>query len=290
MAIRSMFFGSVNGDRKYTSDDFAFLISHFFTTGVLDGADNLRVYVNGNDRVVRVLPGGGCILGRFFFEDGIPEVVFNPSAADPVNNRFDRVIVKWDNQSDQRRVSILYREGIASVTPAPPDLIRDADEYEVSLCKVLVRAGSTTIVAGDLTDERDSASYCGRVKCTAPQLSENYKNINASGSIAASGDISAANITASGTIQGAAFVGAAASVHASQHASGGADPVTPAAIGAAASSHNHDASAINSGTLPISRGGTGATTYLAARAALHITYGTADPSGGTDGDIYFKLI
>ncbi len=203
MAIRSMFFGSVNGDRKYTSDDFAFLISHFFTTGVLDGADNLRVYVNGNDRVVRVLPGGGCILGRFFFEDGVPEVLFTPSPADPVNNRFDRVIVKWDNQSDQRRISILYREGIASVTPAPPDLTRDADEYEVSLCKVLVRAGSTTIVAGDLTDERDSASYCGRVKCTAPQLSENFKNINASGSITASGDI-----TAAGTIQGSVVIGA----------------------------------------------------------------------------------
>lgn len=63
----------------------------------------------------------------------------------------------------------------------------------------------------------------------------------------------------------------APSTHASQHASGGADPITPAAIGAAtsdhthtpasigaaASSHNHSASNITSGTLGVARGGTG---------------------------------
>ena len=39
-------------------------------------------------------------------------------------------------------------------------------------------------------------------------------------------------------------------------------------IGAAATSHNHSASNITSGTIPIARGGTGATTASAARSAL----------------------
>ena len=39
-------------------------------------------------------------------------------------------------------------------------------------------------------------------------------------------------------------------------------------IGAAAASHNHSASNITSGTLPVARGGTGATTASAARSAL----------------------
>lgn len=46
---------------------------------------------------------------------------------------------------------------------------------------------------------------------------------------------------------------------------------TPSEIGAAASSHNHSASNITSGTLSISRGGTGATSASAARTALGIT-------------------
>ena len=68
--------------------------------------------------------------------------------------------------------------------------------------------------------------------------------------------------------------------------------VTPANIGAAASSHNHSASNITSGTLPITRGGTGATTAEAARANLGITdeivYGTTAPTSSTTGSIYIQ--
>ena len=45
--------------------------------------------------------------------------------------------------------------------------------------------------------------------------------------------------------------------HASQHASGGSDAITPSAIGAAAASHNHDASAVTSGTFATARLGSG---------------------------------
>jgi hypothetical protein len=70
--------------------------------------------------------------------------------------------------------------------------------------------------------------------------------------------------------------------------------------GKAASSHNHSASDITSGTLPIARGGTGATSAAAAREALgaeavlssdrkrKITISTSNPSGGTDGDVWIK--
>ena len=44
--------------------------------------------------------------------------------------------------------------------------------------------------------------------------------------------------------------------------------ITPAAIGAAASGHKHDASDITSGTLPVSRGGTGATTFTSGYALI----------------------
>lgn len=44
--------------------------------------------------------------------------------------------------------------------------------------------------------------------------------------------------------------------------------ITPTAIGAAASGHKHDASDITSGTLPVSRGGTGATTFTSGYALI----------------------
>ncbi|MBO3280968.1 hypothetical protein [Intestinimonas butyriciproducens] len=63
------------------------------------------------------------------------------------------------------------------------------------------------------------------------------------------------------------------SAHASTHGSGGSDPVTPAAIGAAAATHQHGAGDINSGTLDaarlptmaVNKGGTGKTSWSANR-------------------------
>ena len=55
--------------------------------------------------------------------------------------------------------------------------------------------------------------------------------------------------------------------------------------------HKHSADDITSGTLPIARGGTGATTAVDALNALGITMGTsAAPSTGTANTIYIQLL
>lgn len=41
-------------------------------------------------------------------------------------------------------------------------------------------------------------------------------------------------------------------------------------------------------TQPVNKGGTGATTKNAAKTNLGISYGSAAPSGGDNGDIYFQ--
>jgi hypothetical protein len=69
--------------------------------------------------------------------------------------------------------------------------------------------------------------------------------------------------------------------------------ITPANIGAAAASHNHSANNITSGTFPIARGGTGATTAAGARTNLGVyqmASGTAAPTTTTCpvGCIYFR--
>lgn len=41
---------------------------------------------------------------------------------------------------------------------------------------------------------------------------------------------------------------------------------------------------------PVARGGTGSSTKAGARTNLGVTSGTANPSGGDDGDVYFKIV
>ena len=82
----------------------------------------------------------------------------------------------------------------------------------------------------------------------------------------------------------------AAKTHASQHGSGGSDPITPAAIGAAASSHNQAASTITAGTFAATdvkaMNGTDYTTARVRNIKASTTDLTAGSSALANGDIY----
>ena len=82
----------------------------------------------------------------------------------------------------------------------------------------------------------------------------------------------------------------APSTHASQHGSGGSDPITPAAIGAAAASHNQAASTITAGTFSATgvkaMNGTDYTTARVRNIQASTTDLTAGSSSLSNGDIY----
>ena len=82
----------------------------------------------------------------------------------------------------------------------------------------------------------------------------------------------------------------APSTHASQHASDGSDPITPAAIGAAAASHNQAASTITAGTFAATdvkaMNGTDYTTARVRNIKASTTDLTAGSSALANGDIY----
>lgn len=106
----------------------------------------------------------------------------------------------------------------------------------------------------------NGSSYCVLINHSSDSVATNY-NLNVNGSLYATNLVlnSALNISYGGT-------GATTAALARTNLG-----ITPANIGAAASTHNHAAGDINSGTLDIARGGTGATTAALARTSLGIT-------------------
>lgn len=107
--------------------------------------------------------------------------------------------------------------------------------------------------------------------------------------------ISPATVGAATTAQGAKADTAVQSVNGKDPDGDGNVQLTAADVGAATASHSHAASDISSGTLPVSRGGTGASTASAARSQLgaspiyHASSGTSYGKGSSSMYGHVKL-
>ena len=84
-------------------------------------------------------------------------------AADGVLGRVDRVVVEWKTTTYADKPEIKILQGTASSNPTPPALTNDNLKRQISLARVLVPAGSTSVSSANITDERLDPSVCGIV-------------------------------------------------------------------------------------------------------------------------------
>lgn len=159
MAIRSGFFQSVNGDRKYKADFFASYFSSFVGNGVFPNpSTNLQVLSSTNLDVI-VRPGKGWINGYYLINDS--DLTITVGTADGVLGRIDRIVFALD--FDTREMSIYLKPGTPGSNPVAPPLIRNATTYELALADINVVAGTTSINQGLITDQRLNSNLCGVV-------------------------------------------------------------------------------------------------------------------------------
>lgn len=158
MTQKSYFFDSVDHDRIYTSADFARVF------GAIAGRDGV-IYGYGDE--LKVTPGSGMAVtvgtGAAFVQGRMLEVYDQAetlpiATADATNPRIDRVVIRVDLSTAQRKAYLAVKVGTPAATPAAPLLQQDATIWEMSLAQVRVAAGATGIVAGDITDEREFTS------------------------------------------------------------------------------------------------------------------------------------
>src|SRR5690606_28025345 len=159
MAEYSRFFDHIDGDRTYNAADWAEYFRQILTTGVLDTGDNLRVYVNGTDRVARIKPGKAWIEGYFY--KLTEEMEFVLEEAHGTYDRIDRIILRLNTNSDARDIRLMVKTGEPDIEPTPPELIREGNVYEISLAQILIVHNTTAIPVDNVTDERLDSEVCG---------------------------------------------------------------------------------------------------------------------------------
>lgn len=166
MAIRSGFFQSNGGDRRYQSSFFASYFASFIGNGVFPNpSTNLQV-ISDTNMNVNVNIGKGWINGYYLVNDSLFPLTV--STADGVLNRIDRVVFAVD--FDTREMSIYLKRGTPGSNPTAPNLTRNANLYELALADINVPAGTTSISQNLITDVRLNSALCGIVSGVINQV------------------------------------------------------------------------------------------------------------------------
>ena len=227
------FFNSTGGDeRSYDSADMAAAFRTLAIGGVAALGTCLKVTAEGS--TMRTLAGYGSAMAQGYFyqlvDDGGGAQAF-AHATEASLNRVDRIVLRLDLTA--RTVKLLKLIGTAASTPAAPALTRSAETYELSLAKVLIRAGAEEILAGDVTDEREDEAVCGLIAPEALRPSVIRQMIGEAVNLAAEGALrfTAQTLTAAEQTQARVNVGAQEKIAASGILKGSGTAVSAAAAG-----------------------------------------------------------
>lgn len=158
--IRSGFFNSVGGDRKYNASHFAEYFATFIGNGVFPvPSASLQVMAN-NDMTITVRPGKAWINGYILINDD--DCILEIEPADGVLSRIDRIVARYDVADREIRLEV--KKGTLASSPVAPNLQRDADAYELALADVYIGNGVISINQSNITDLRFNSNLCGVVK------------------------------------------------------------------------------------------------------------------------------
>lgn len=282
-------------DRVYSSADLAAYFASFIGNGVYaNPARQLMVSPVSGDMAVNVEPGKAWINGYFYELTDTPKQL-TISIGDATYNRIDLIVCSLNLTN--RLIELKVIQGAAAANPQRPTYNRTSDIYDLVLAEITVPAGAIELEAAHIKDTRPDNSLCGFVTGVVNQIDttglfaqyddefntwfESIQDIldeDTAGNLA--NQIAEINSILSSPIE--VSKGGTGATSASQALIN---------LGAAAASHSHNASDINSGALAVANGGTGANTAYGALQNLGITLGTSEaPASGTPNSIYIQLL
>lgn len=161
------FFGSKNGDRKYSAEDFAAFFRDFFTNGIV-ASDTSYLQVRGKSEFDLTIKKGICYIDGKFFRPSSDLTVVIPES-DTVNDRIDLVVIRCDYAL--RTVYPTVIKGTPATKPERPVMQRNTDKYDLGIAAVYVKANSLVLTDADITDLRFDNAYCGILRSNIDYIS-----------------------------------------------------------------------------------------------------------------------
>lgn len=107
--------------------------------------------------------GNGCVCWNDNNEQNGTLLNLPVGASSATQSRIDRVIVSWPTAGYVEKPEIKILPGTPSSSPVAPAITNDGATRQISLARILVPAGASSITADMITDERLNAAVCGIV-------------------------------------------------------------------------------------------------------------------------------
>lgn len=149
-------------DRNYNADDLSDFLSIVCETGVVktDSVNGepqgLKVVATGGMKV-NVSAGKAVIKGKGAINPAVES--FTITANGTTSNRYDYIVVKYDNNVSVRDIYLDYRTGTSAI-PTVESLVRNDKVYELLLAYITVAPNATSITQANITDTRGKAELC----------------------------------------------------------------------------------------------------------------------------------
>lgn len=155
-------------DRVYLAEQFAAYFASFIGNGVYGTSmQKLEVIAQTDpDMSVRVLAGEAWINGWWY--RNTDEYTLSLDIGDGVLSRIDLIVLRWGNK--ERDMWLRVIKGEASSNPVAPQIVRNADYYDLQLASITVAKGAFKITQSSIEDTRSRNDVCGWVTGVVDQI------------------------------------------------------------------------------------------------------------------------
>lgn len=154
MAIKSGFFNSLNGDRKYNAEDMSEYFDGLITDGVFESiGSKLQVTATGSDMTININSGRAMIDCHWLKNDSAHNITLSP--ADVQLSRFDSIGIKFDY--NERAITFIVHEGNLGTAPV---ISRPSNTESIKylwLADIRVSAGVSFVRQGNVIDRRGTS-------------------------------------------------------------------------------------------------------------------------------------
>lgn len=148
MAFSYGFYNSLNGDRKYDSEDISRMFDGILMDGIVGAVGDTFAVNASSGTVVTVASGRAWFNHTWTYNDAPMQI--DCKVAPVLTDRYDAIVLEINASSDVRKNSIKVIAGTEASTPTKPTMESSEFVHQYPLAYILRKAGESAISQGNI--------------------------------------------------------------------------------------------------------------------------------------------